>query len=458
MVALGGPADDAIGQRPDNGGTASGKGPQPIELAQPVTGRQGTGQCPARRLAGAHAETGQHGRRPEHRVAVGHHRQRHHGDPAHQREAQRTPVANAIFQVAEQERAQSRRDIDHEEQHHGLLRLEVHHLFGIDSGERDHHEHASIEEEAHQQQPPKVHEIADAPPGGPDVEDGRHGAVGVLNARLGPVTHEKEHRQRRQQVDDGRDQHRAGHKGFGIASARLHMAHPGQRAPQCQHPAHIAKAPSPSRDAAHCIGLRQLRQIGCAEGLAQGVAVIGDDDQQHRRQDVACMNPVQPHHAGHAYQRDRQQPRLARGPGIHPGADGGHGQHHRQVGKPQDEGPQEGGPAGIAGHHPHKIGAEHRGGDHGGVAGIGKVIAGPGQHLTLGDAVAQRALIEQIHRAPPDTQRIGERGERTGLAEGPGYAGLARPDYQVCRPSARKNRQDSHGGWIVPQMPAKLAA
>jgi hypothetical protein len=66
------------------------------------------------------------------------------GDPAHQRDAQRQLVADAVLQIAPGKRTPRRGEVEHKDQHHGFLRLEADHLLGINGRQRDRHRHAAL--------------------------------------------------------------------------------------------------------------------------------------------------------------------------------------------------------------------------------------------------------------------------------------------------------------------------
>ena len=65
-------------------------------------------------------------------------------------------MADAILQMAEQECADRGGDVDHEDQHDGLLGGEVHRLLRVDRGERDHRLYARLIEHRADQEAPQV--------------------------------------------------------------------------------------------------------------------------------------------------------------------------------------------------------------------------------------------------------------------------------------------------------------
>ena len=84
------------------------------------------------------AQSGDVGREPEHRRALGLPGQQHHDDPADQGQPDGLHVTDTVFQMTEGEGADGCGDIDQEDKLDGVGSLETHRLFGIDGGERNH--------------------------------------------------------------------------------------------------------------------------------------------------------------------------------------------------------------------------------------------------------------------------------------------------------------------------------
>ena len=64
-----------------------------------------------------------------------------------------TTLPMPVLRVAEAERADRRGDVDDDHQHDRVLRLEAHHLLGVDGGERDHRRHARLVERRRRRTP-----------------------------------------------------------------------------------------------------------------------------------------------------------------------------------------------------------------------------------------------------------------------------------------------------------------
>ncbi len=134
----------AIGHRPDDRRQARREGPQAEELGELRHRHQPTISAPQDWLQPMHRPARIAATQNSAATGGRQGRQRHHHDPAHQRERERRAVADAVLHMAPGERADGRGDVDQEDQHHGLGLAETHRLLGIDRGQRDHHRDAGL--------------------------------------------------------------------------------------------------------------------------------------------------------------------------------------------------------------------------------------------------------------------------------------------------------------------------
>ena len=77
-------------------------------------------------------------------------------DPANERDAQAQLVAHTILKITEGKRARSGGKVEHEDEHHGLLRFEANDLLSINRRNRYRHHHAALIKHGAQEQ---AHEV-----------------------------------------------------------------------------------------------------------------------------------------------------------------------------------------------------------------------------------------------------------------------------------------------------------
>ena len=225
----------------------------------------------------------------------------------------------------------------------------------------------------------------------------RHGGLHARARRPGTLAQQEESHDRRQAIHHRRQQHGDGHKARSRLSLLLRPQHISQTQPQRQHAPEIAKTPAQATHAPHGFRLRQFGQEGCRQRLAKAVEDVGDNNQEQGQRHHARLRQRQCRGREHAARGGQHQQALLLRMRIRPGADGRHQQHHHCIGDAQRQCPGQGRPVGLAGNPRHEIGREHRRQHHRGVAGVGKVIHRPAEHLAAAHAGIEGRIRQQVH-------------------------------------------------------------
>ena len=296
-----------------------------------------------------------------------------HRNPSNQRKRDRAHVADRVLQIAEGEGAERRRDVDDQDQHDRALGGELHHLLGVDRGERHHRRDAGLVEQHAKQEPAQVAVFARVLESVPDSLPRVFGG----GLRDCPLAQEQERRRRRHREKARRDQHRHRDEQRRRLPAALRGGDVGEADAERSEPAQVAEAPAPARDAAHGLRVGELRQERRDEVLAAAEEVVGQDDQAEREPDRARRGKPEQRREHHAADRREQQQLLLGGVRVGPGADQRAGDEDGRVGDRQGSRPRERGPGSVLGNNRDKISAEDGGNDDGGVAGVGEVVHAP---------------------------------------------------------------------------------
>ena len=310
-------------------------------------------------------------------------------------------MAQAVLHITQQQSPRKSRQVEHKDQHHGLLRLKTNHLLGINGRQRDGHGHPALIGHRAGQQTGEItvwQSLAQGLPQAAQTLHHRHhrgmGPRGRVLAQQG------QSHQGRRAIHGRCDPHRHRHELATRLATGLRRQHISQTNAQSQHAADVAQRPTPTADTAHGIGLGQFGQKRGGERLAIRKESVGHHQDEQTQSHLTWPHQRQGRRAQHATQADPHQHAFFAGHPVGPGTQPGHGEHDDQIRQAQARCPSQRGPFGPIGHAPHKIGRKNGRDHHGGVARVGEVVHGPAKDLAQAHAwIECRTKTQGVHAA-----------------------------------------------------------